>query len=69
MALNREQQLLIDFLNTSKISEGMQAAIYMTVQGHEIEMCLFLKDNPEATGEEALKKAREIARADEDDDA
>ncbi len=61
MALSQEERLLIDFLNTSKISEGMQAAIYMTAQGHEIEMCQFLSDNPEATGEEALAKAREIA--------
>ncbi len=61
MVLRQEEQLLIDFLNTSKISEGMQAAIYMTVQGHELEMCRFLSDNPEVTGEEALNKAREIA--------
>ncbi len=61
MALNQEERLLIDFLNTSNIGEGMAAAIYMTVQGHEIEMCQFLADNPEVTGEEALEKAREIA--------
>lgn len=63
MAVTEVKQLLIDAMKTCGVSKGKGAAIFMTLQneGNMMEMCGYLLNNMDATEDELLDKAREIA--------
>lgn len=63
--LTEIEQLLVDFLMTSTAKEGTGAIIFLLLQKAEnkqLEMCHFLRDYPEATEDEILEMAQQIAR-------
>ena len=66
MALSRAEKYLIDGLKICAVPKGMSAAIFMTLQTDEQmwEMCEHLSEHRDATAEELLNKAREIAQKD-----
>lgn len=62
MALTEIEQLLIDFLRTSKASKGIQAITFIALKDEDqmLQMCRFLSDNPEAKDKEILSVAKMI---------
>ncbi len=63
MAVTEVQQLLIDAMKACGVSNGKGAAIFMTLQTEEnmLEMCGYILNHMDATENELLDKAREIA--------
>ena len=63
MELTENQKLLINGLKAFGVSKGKAAAIFMTAQRerHAVALMEYMADHPEATEEELLDKAREIA--------
>ena len=62
--LTEIEQLLVDFLMTSTAQEGTGAIVFLLLQKAEdkqLEMCHFLRDHPEATEDEILEMAQQIA--------
>lgn len=64
MAVTEVEQLLIDYLATSKAEEVDQhlSFIAMDTEDQMLKMCRFLSDNPEASSKEILTKARKISK-------
>ena len=62
MALTEIKQLLIEYLEISKAKEPEKTLAYLAMDTEDqmLELCQYLSDNPEATGEAILEKAREI---------
>lgn len=63
MKPTKREQLLIDGLKLCGVSKGMGAVIFLTLKTEEnmLEMCDYLADHRDATEQELLNKAREIA--------
>ena len=63
MQLTEIEQLLIDYLLTSNATKGTGAMVSLMLQeeNQQLEMCRFLSKNPEATEDEILKMAQQIA--------
>ena len=64
MALTQVEELLIDYLRTSKAekSTGVIVMLQLKERSKQLEMCQFLSDNPEATDEEIAAASNRIAR-------
>ncbi len=62
MAISEIEQLLEEFLKTSKAIKSEQFLAYLAMDTEEqmLERCHFLNDNPQATGQEILREARRI---------
>ena len=58
------EQLLIGLLATSKAPRGIQAMVFIMLDKEEQqkEMCFYLSDNPEATDEDIVAMAKQIAK-------
>ena len=58
------EKILIGYLKLSKVSKGKGAIVFlmMDTDAQMMEMCQFLKNNPEATESEILARAERIAK-------
>ena len=63
MALTAIKQLLINYLEISRAGEPDKTLAYLAMDTEDqmLEMCHYLSDNPEATGQQILTEARRIA--------
>ncbi len=63
MEITKIEQLLIDFLASSKASKTTQAIAFIILkeEAQELEMCRFLSKNETATDEEIMAAAKRIA--------
>lgn len=63
MALTRNGQLLIDGLELFGVQDGISAVIFILLKGDEKKMRLmeYMVEHQNATQDELLQKAREIA--------
>lgn len=61
--LNQIEELLMQFLLTSKAQKGARAQVYLLLQkeDQQLEMCRFLSKNENATADEILEMAHKIA--------
>ena len=62
MQITEIEQLLIDFLRTSKAKEGTRRIVFIALKEEEqmLEMCTFLSKNPEANDKEIMATAKRI---------
>lgn len=65
MSVTKIEEALIGYLTLSKIDRGTRVLIFFLLKSEDqkLEMCRYLRANEEATEEELLAKAREIAGA------
>ena len=64
MAVSEIEQLLIDYLRISKAKRDVQVIAFIMTGDSEdqmLELCQYLSENEEATGEEILAAARRIS--------
>lgn len=63
MSLTKAEKLLIEGLQIFQVSEGMAAAIFMTLQTEEQQLAMmgYMIEHEGASGEELLDQARRIA--------
>ena len=64
MALTQVEELLIDYLRTSKAETSTAVIVMLQLKerSKQLKMCHFLSDNPEATDEEIAAASNRIAR-------
>ena len=63
MELTKIEQLLIDFLTTSKANKATQAIVFISLkeEKQKLEMCRFLSEHETATDPEIMAAAKRIA--------
>ena len=60
--LNEIEELLIDYLLTSKVTKGkaVMVALALKKRSQQLEMCKYLSENPEATEDDIMSMAQKI---------
>ena len=62
--LNEVEELLVDYLTLSKATKGTGLMVSLTLKerSQQLKMCRYLSENPEATDEEIIAMAKQIAK-------
>ena len=64
MALTEIERLLIGYLQTYQIAEHVRVIVFLTLktEDQKLEMCWFLKENPDTTEDQIMAEAEKISK-------